>query len=237
MVRRKADRELAAGQAEATALVEELRQAVAAGENWFLAMLATIGRWRLPEETVDGCSYRYLIGGEAFDWLLLAERLCEGLDGLLPQAEREALLFQGRPPWAIGEEEFRRLIGSAKYRAHLNYIYGVLVEEGLQMVVAEEVQKERLGCVWKNGQRLDDEVCLRIYEATRLELAQRFRQERGLPPGDALSLGELKEFTYWLFKYRLRQCDPARIASDTRKGLAALTRFQAAEKHIPWLQE
>ena len=220
----------------ATALVEELRQTIAAGENWFLAVLSTIGRWQLPEETVDGCSYHYLIGSEAFDWLLLAERLCVSLDGLVPEEERKALLFQGRLPVTVGEEEFRRLIGSAKYRAHLNYVYGVLVEEGLQTVVTEEVQKERLSSVWKNGQKLDDEVCQRIYEATRLELAGRFRDERGRPAGADLSLGELKEFTYWLFKYRLRKCDPARVASDTRKGLAALTRFRAV-KHMPWLEE
>ena len=33
------------------------------------------------------------------------------------------------------------------------------------------------------------------------------------------SLSELKEFTYWLFKYRLKHNDKERVASDTRKAL------------------
>ena len=39
---------------------------------------------------------------------------------------------------------------------------------------------------------------------------------------------QLKEFTYWLFKYRVRSLEGARVASDTRKGLAALSRVEAA---------
>jgi len=34
-------------------------------------------------------------------------------------------------------------------------------------------------------------------------------------------------FTYWLFKYRLRQCDRAKVASDTRRGLAQLARLDS----------
>ena len=52
-----------------------LRQSIANGTHWFLALLEAIALWSLPEETVDERRYCYLIGGEAFDWLLLAERL------------------------------------------------------------------------------------------------------------------------------------------------------------------
>jgi hypothetical protein len=34
----------------------------------------------------------------------------------------------------------------------------------------------------------------------------------------------MKEFTYWLFKYRLKHGDPARVASDTKKALEWLRR-------------
>ncbi len=44
---------------------------------------------------------------------------------------------------------------------------------------------------------------------------------------DRISLSELKEFTYWLFKRRLAAQDPARVASDTRRGLL---RLQAMEE-------
>ena len=41
-----------------------------------------------------------------------------------------------------------------------------------------------------------------------------------------ISLAEAREFTYWLFKYRLRYCDPARVASDTRRALGMLRRLE-----------
>lgn len=218
-------------QVEAMAWAEDLRRSVAKVQgHWFNALLEAIAAWRQPQENVDGRSYCYLIGGEAFDWLLLAERLCLELDGLVPREEVEALLFEGRPPVPMGEEEFRRTIGSAKYRAHLNYFYGVLVEEALQMAVEEEVQKERLAHVWTHHQQADDEVCQRIYGLSRLELFRKFCQERGTAPTNEISLGQYKEFAYWLFKYRLRSCDPARVASDTRKGLTVLARLEAARQ-------
>jgi len=66
------------------------------------------------------------------------------------------------------------------------------------------------------------EVYRRIYGATRAVLLKRFRREKGYPHLKSISLTELKEFTYWLFKYRLKQCDKARIASDTKKALQQL---------------
>ena len=207
-------------------LLARLRETVESGErHWFIAVLEGVGQWPLAEEEVNGRRYRYMIGGEAFDWLLLAERLCEALDDLTAEEEREALLMRGRFPTEVSEETFRRLLGAAKYRAHLNFRYGVQVEEALQLSVAQEVQKERLSRVWENG-HIDDDVCSRIYGATRRELFAGFRRERGLS-GDSVSLGDLHEFTYWLFKHRVNNADPARVASDTRKGLAMFSRLQA----------
>ena len=34
----------------------------------------------------------------------------------------------------------------------------------------------------------------------------------------------MKEFTYWLFKYRLKKCEKAKIASDTKKAIEYLQR-------------
>ncbi len=213
--------------AEARRIVREMREAIQKGERpWALALLEAIARWRLPEEEVEGRTFRYLIGGEAFDWLLLAERLCLEVADLVPQEELEALLFYGRLPIDIEEEEFRRLIGSPKYRAHLNFVYGVLVEEAIQLAVHDEVVKEQLANVWQNG-NIDDEVCLRIYGAPRAQLLHRFRQERGVPHSEWVDVDEWREFTYWLFKERLRRCEPARVASVTRKGLRKLAQLRA----------
>jgi hypothetical protein len=209
-------------QRTAAGVLAELRRAVTDGQPWFIALLQAIAQWPLPEETVGDRCYRYLVGGEAFDWLLLAERMCETLDGLLPVEEQEALLFFGRPPLDITEQEFRRLIGHAKYRAHLNYLYGVIVEEVLQLVVEEGLRKDQLSRVWEKHLPPDAEAFQHIYGRGQQDLLREFRQERRLSEAEDLSLAEAQEFTYWLFKRRLRWCDPARVASDTRRALAKL---------------
>ena len=213
--------------ASAGEIIAELRRTISRGdEQWFPALLHAIREWPLPVETVGDRHYRYLIGGEAFDWLLLAERLCAEIDGLVPEDEVEALLFHGTLPLETTEEELVQLLG-AKAAAHRNFYYGIVVEEALQHAIECEAVKERQSRVWENGD-LDDEVCQRIYGATRLDLLTRFRDQNDLPPTDEVPLPIFKEFTYWLFKYRVNNSDPARTASDTRKGVAHLEELRAA---------
>jgi len=201
-----------------------LREAVATGKNWYVALLEAIGLWGSAEELHDGRYYRYLIGGEAFDWLTLADRLCQEIDSLIPENEKLDLLFAATPPIDLSASEFRQLIGDAKYRAYLNYLYGVVVEEALVSVVEEEVLKENGHLTLILGQRIEQEAYRRIYEAEMFDLLTLFRGQRGYPNGDSISLTEKKEFTYWLFKYRVEHSEKARVASDTRKALAWLQR-------------
>ena len=207
------------GSAEATRYLE---QAIVGGKHWYIALLEAIGSWKAAEETHNGRTYRYLIAGEAFDWLLLAERLCETVDGLLPDDERTALLFYGKPPLNLTTEKFKELIGSSKYHQYLNYFYGITTEEALIWAVQEEVRKERRTLGLHKEHNHDNEAYRRIYGATKAVLLKRFRQEKGYPQLKSISLTELKEFIYWLFKYRLNHCDKARVASDTKKALTQL---------------
>ena len=203
--------------------IRHLEQAITGGEHWYIALLETIGLWSSADEAHNRHVYHYLVGGEAFDWLLLAGRLCEAVDGLLPADEKDALLFYGRPPLNLDSERVKKLIGASKYNQYLNYFYGVTVEQALVLTVQEEVHKER-GAFSANGQDTTDEAYRRIYGATKSALLKRFRREKGYPQLRSISLNELKEFTYWLFKYRLKQCERARVASDTRKALEMLKR-------------
>ena len=204
------------GDAEA---IRYLEQAITSGKHWFIALLEAIGLWTTAEETYDGRTYRYLIDGEAFDWLLLAERLCRTVDGLLPRDEKIDLLFYGQPPFNLTKEKFKELIGSGKYHQYLNYFYGVTVEAALILAVQDEVRKERRIWGYNGEYGTVNEVYRRIYDATKTILLKRFRYEKNYPQLKSISLTELKEFTYWLFKYRLEQCDKARVASDTKKAL------------------
>ena len=202
--------------------IQHLKQAVDSGREWCVALLEAIGMWTLPEENFRGRHYRYLVQNEAFDWLLLAERLCHELDGAVPADEREQLLFQGILPGDINARDFRELVGSSKHRAHLNFWYGVVVEETLQLAIEEEVRKQHRAKGLADHEDLVEDAFLRIYEDTRANQLRQFRKERGIHPRKTLSLSEMNEFTYRLFKKRLNLWDPARVASDTRKGLNKL---------------
>jgi hypothetical protein len=205
-----------------------MKNCVADGEHWYVAVLKAMARWSSPEEIIGGRRYRYLIGGEAFDWLLLAERLLEELGAEVSAQEREALLFRGQPPLEIDDDEFQTLIGTPKYQAYLNYLYGVVVEEALQFAVEEELLKERQAHVWSAAHVEGEGVYQRVYGRDLHDLRDEFQTERGLIPSDKIDYSDSKEFTYWLFKYRVRNGEGARVASDTRKGLAALSRLEAA---------
>lgn len=211
---------------DAKRIIEGLTSAVRSDPgSWFFALMAAVREWSLPEETVGDRAYRYLIGGEAFDWLLLAERLCDALGDLLPEDDVEVLLFHSRPPVELTEDDWKTLLG-AKYRPHLNFVYGVHVESALLYAVQEAVYKEHQSRVWEN-EHVDDEAFRGVYGKPRTELLCEFWSEIGREPSDSMSLTDVNEFTYWLFRYRVRTADPARVASDTRKGMAALQELQS----------
>ena len=204
--------------------IRHLEQAIGDGKHWYIALLESMGLWASTEEAHNDRTYHYLINGEAFDWLLLAERLCETVDSLLPEDEKDALLFYGRTPLELSAREVRELIGSSKYCQYLNYFYGITVEGALLLVVQEDIDKERRVFGYRSQHESTDEAYQRIYNATRAALLKRFRQESGSSQLKSITLTELKEFTYWLFKYRLKQCEKAKIASDTKKALGYLKR-------------
>ncbi|MFQ5924535.1 MAG: hypothetical protein ACE5IE_00875 [Dehalococcoidia bacterium] len=204
--------------------IHSLKRAIAQGKHWYIALLEAIELWTKAEEVYKGRKYRYLIANEAFDWLLLAERLLEEVSSLIPEKEMIDLLFFGKAPIELGKEEFQRLIGNAKYWAHLNYFYGVAVEEALILAVEEEVLKEQRARAFNESDRPLEETYQRIYGAPMMKLVRGFRKEQGYPQRNSMELAELKEFTYWLFKYRLNNCDKARVASDTKKALRELQR-------------
>jgi hypothetical protein len=134
----------------------------------------------------------------------------------------------------VTPEVFRELIGVTKHGAYLNYWYGVVLEEALQLAVEDEVRKRHRARCYPDSEELVEQAFAHLYGKNRCDLLAEFlKASRSASPliseplisgtADAdelsLSLTELKEFTYWLFKLRVNAWDPARVASDTRKGL------------------
>ena len=207
--------------------IEHLKSALAQGREWVPALLESMALWTLPEEVFQERQYRYLLDGEAFDWPLLAERLLEEVDGLVPEEEKRRLLMSKDVSRLVSEEEFRRLLGPEKYSAYLNYWYGVVVEEALLGCVEEEERKRLRSGGRRALSGVTDQAHHRIYGLGREELLGKFRDEKGYYPAHAMTLTETREFTYWLFKYRMKHSEGARVASDTRKGLMFLQRMRS----------
>ena len=208
-------------------IIAKLRHSLECGEDWPTAILKAMAIWSTPEETHRGFHYRYFIAGEAFDWLLLAQRLCLELDDLVPAEELEGLLFSGRFPASFDETRFKDLLGVEKFRGHLNFFYGVTVEEALQHAVEREVHKRHLSNGVQYYDDLSKDAFARIYRDSESNLLKRFREQQGYDDEPSVSFAHSKEFTYWLFNYRMKNSDKARTASDTRKGLEQLQQMNA----------
>ncbi len=191
-----------------------------AGSHWFLAALRACGQWRLAAETHQGRRFTYLIAREALDLVLLIDRIAATRRDAVPRSERNELRFHGRPPIYVPNHVFASALGEARYRAYLNHFYGIDVEEAVVHAVELEASKAH------PLDRTSIDVNPVVYGTTLHELLASYRTERGLADVGRLHWADWKDFTYWRFRRRLRTQVPARIASDTRKGIALLQRLR-----------
>ena len=205
-------------------IIDHLRQRIADGGDWYRAFLAASAEWPLEREDIDGEHFTYLLDGEALDLMRLCERLSMSVSDMVPADELETLLANDRPPFEVSRDEMKELMGSDRYRAYLTFLYGVLVEEMVILAVLEEIRKRRrVSGRTQYDAELDDAYTY-VYGSTRAALIGEFKKEKGLPRRRTLGLTSMKEFTYWLFKLRLRSSDKSRVASDTKRALTLLHR-------------
>ena len=210
--------------ASLTPAVEEIvngfRSGIMSGQNWFLALLEAVKNWPVSEENFAGQNYNYIIAGEALDTLQIAERLLAVAGELVPEEEKIAFLFHNNPPLQLTMEKTRELMGEQRLAQHLNFFYGVVAEEALLQAVEEEIRKEEQGLNVHSESQIVDEVYQRVYEISQRALLRQFRKNMGYTTSRSMTLNQLHEFSYWRFKYRIKHCDKARIASDTKKALS-----------------
>ncbi len=116
----------------------------------------------------------------------------------------------------------------------------MLVEQALQLCIEEEIHKESRARAWGIDPRDDEGMYERVYGKSRRELSAQYTEETGRRLARHVSYADWQDFTYWLFRLRLKRQDKARVASDTRKGLAQLTRMEldtAERRHGTALDE
>ena len=191
-----------------------------AGMHWYRAALRACGQWRLAAETHQGRRLTYLVAREALDLVLLVDRIAASRRDAVPRAERDELRFHGRAPVYVPRHSFAGALGETRYKAYLNYFYGIDVEEAVVHAVELEAAKAH------PLDRASSNAYLLIYGQSLEELLAAYRAERGMPQGERIRWDIWKDFTYWRFRLRLRSQVPARMASDTRKGIALLQRLR-----------
>ena len=195
-------------------IINRLKASIGAGKHWYTSML---------EAVRDFPHNDYLVAGEALDWIRLVRQLLDAVSGMIPLPELNRFSSQGEPPLRLDVQEAKQLLGSEKYGMYLNYLYGVTVEAALADAVTAEVIKEGFTTGLKKPKNAPGEAYLRIYGADLTVLKQAFISEvADLPEGSISAPGA--EFTYWLFRYRLKHSDKEKVASDTRKALDWLKR-------------
>ncbi|MCL4545295.1 MAG: hypothetical protein M1118_11970 [Chloroflexi bacterium] len=209
-------------------IITRLRQDIECGDHWYVALLQAIARWEEPVERFHGRQLTYLVGGEALDWLVLAERLTAEIRDLIPDEERTTLIFHGEPPLILSTEAFREYIGPDRYRCFLNFFYGVVVEEALFFLLEEEARRSTVS--GRASAAALDAIYRDLYGAPEAELLAEFNESHALRVQTELDVDQFKAFTYFLFKRRVLYCLPARVASDTKRGLDELRRQWVAAR-------
>jgi len=205
----------------ADTVINDIIKSYKCGKPLLSALLEQIAKWTIAEECYKGKQYKYLIGGEAFDWKLLVHRI---IDQLRPQIDQSVDISAFNLNVTSMSDDLKRLLGHEKYRALLNYYYGVIVENAILQVAEKEVRKMRLGKGYQSQENLQEDAFLRVYQSSRSVLLTKFREQNNLAKDSVLNQFDKKGFTYWLFKYRLNSSDRAKLASDTKKGLDYLNR-------------
>ena len=187
--------------------------------DWTMDMMELMRTWDVPSEVIGKRKFNYLIGGEAFDYLSLLERLTFDSRINLEKSKLEELLFYGHLPSYSVKDEMKNYLGWKKYRAYLNYWYGVVIEQCLQYVIEIEISKEFRSKGMVELDDLTNVVFLRLYGEEAEVLWCKFCRATKRTRKESMSVTELEEYTYWLFKYRFEESDQSRFASDTVKGL------------------
>ena len=232
-------------------LVDDLQKNIEdRAENWKTAFLETVAAWPIENERVHGETFHYFIGGEAFNWKRLAERIAtqlaeEGFTKLPGEMIFEWIessgVFGGIP-----ENEFRRILGVDGWRAHLNHFYGVHIEQCLIAAVQSRIQKSRYSSGRPPSDDASDKAYLRLYEETEQDLWQEFADENSDRLSDLIAesgqdqrtIALDEEFTYWLFKRRIEYTNAAQVAAETRRGLDMMSQMDSAnERRIRMLKD
>tara|TARA_Y100001934_G_C12292879_1_gene745772 strand:- start:913 stop:1590 length:678 start_codon:yes stop_codon:yes gene_type:complete len=213
--------------------INSMAKSINNGIPWPNALLNTISNWSTPEEIFEGKKFQYFISEEAFDLFLLAERICISpkIKNLIPSDEITNLVVQNKFPPSFDTKKIKTILGFEKYRAHMNFFYGITIEETLQLATELEIYKNKASIGIANSTVTLEEIFNKIYGDSDINLIKKFFKSKNKRTKKKFSLTEYKELTYWLFHFRIQNSDKAKLASDTKKAIKQLKSMEPKIKN------
>jgi len=197
--------------------INELNNNFDSDESLIHTFLKIIGHWPLKSEIIDGIEYQYWINDEAFNWYLLASRIIFSVKD--EQNIKKLDHFLSIEHFLPGSDQriIINLFPPDKYRAHLNFIYGVILEEVI--ICFNEMEKNKDVLNQFNVTDSINLVYLNLYGMNYTEFIRLFEFETKNKLDQFDTLDSYYNFLYWSWKYRLKKSTPEKIAYDSQSGI------------------
>jgi len=194
-------------------------------KNYQINILSMIRLWKINKKS----HYDYLVGNEALNWKRLAVQILNNIkikENLLIEIYQWLSIpeiYSG-----LSELKFRQLIGFEKYTSYLSYFYGVLIERSILCYVERENYKKRIS----NGKSTVNVLNVsyeHIYGFSFLHLYEEYCKKSAILNKKHYEHDD-ENFTYYCFKKRIQDSEPAKLASDTKKGTIFLQELMRSEE-------
>ena len=194
-------------------LIQELKSKIENGINWEKAVVDCISDWDINEEFYRGYKYKYWINNEAFDWMSLTERLGSAIKSYLNKKKYHELIFTGLLPSKNSYEYMKKVISKNKLSQMRNFYYGIIIED---LIYIQKSQQDLKNSIYTTNKYDGYEE---IYGKNINLLFQQFAKNTKFTNQTKINLYTYKEFIYWLFKFRIKNSDKTKVASDTNLSI------------------
>ena len=197
--------------------INQLNRSFDSDELLVDTFMKIIGEWPVKFENIDNIEYRYWVNDEAFNWHLLANRIASYVTEVNNKKVLEKLLHSTH--WLPGSDQGKiiNFFPPDTYRAHLNFIYGVVLEEVI--ICFNEMEKNKDVINQFHASDAINAVYLDLYGYNFSEFIRIYEFEKKIKLDNFDSLAVYHDFLYWSWKYRLKKSTPEKIAYDSQSGI------------------
>jgi len=168
---------------------------------------------------------KLLIFNESFNWKAVL------LPILKIKYDLETIIDFYNETLKLGNQfKLKSLMPSRLYSAHLNYYYGVLVEQSIREIKRKDFEKEKNILSKSSFDSIDNEIFIFLYGKSKLNLWKEFSlnfrlKSKSYYVPSKIYCNESENFDYWLSKRRILRCTRELNASLLSRGLEYLKGF------------